>query len=138
MKEHIEKELKALLPRIQQVVSMIQESEENWPAGYDQNDPDDQYVRHMFYQTANLLDDAGRLLKKVFKEPIIVGRLSKGDNGRYSLGGIEFSSGSGIEFLNDQCEFPRWVASRFEHNGDDYYIVNYPELRLQGLLVRVK
>lgn len=81
MKEHIEKELKALLPRIQQVVSMIQESEENWTAGYGQNDPDDQYVRHMFYQTADLLDDAGRLLKKVFKEPIIVGRLSKGDNG---------------------------------------------------------
>ncbi|SEL31103.1 hypothetical protein [Paenibacillus sp. OK003] len=54
MKEQIEKELKALLPRIQQVVSMVQESEENWTADYDQNDPDDQYVRHMFYQTANL------------------------------------------------------------------------------------
>ncbi|GGH41151.1 hypothetical protein GCM10008014_00500 [Paenibacillus silvae] len=117
---------------------MVQESEENGTADYNQNDPDDQYVRHMFYQIANLLDDAGRLLKKVFKEPIIVGRLLKGNNGRYSLGGIEFSSGSGIEFLNDQCEFPRWVSSRFEHNGNDYYIVNYPELRLQGLLVRVK
>ena len=31
-----------------------------------------------------------------------------------------------------------WAASRVEHDGDDYYIVGYPDIKLDGLKIRLR
>ena len=78
------------------------------------------------------------------------GFLHKNRNGRYEINGHELSSGCGIECLiTDDWHFkydedgryvetPFWYASRIEHNGEDYYIVDVYDVELEGLKVRVR
>ncbi|PYE49352.1 DUF5348 domain-containing protein [Paenibacillus barcinonensis] len=138
MKEQIEKELKALLPRIQQVVSMIKESEENWTADYDPNDPDEQYLRCMLYKASDLMNDATRVLTQAFAEVRDEGYVQRNSSGRYELNGRELFSSSNIEFLATDFDPPRWVAARVEHYDGDYRLVNHREIPLDGLRARNK
>ena len=80
------------------------------------------------------------------------GVLHRNERKRYEIkGGREWSCGHIIEFLcNDDCHsyyneetddyenVPYWAVSSVEHNGDDYYIVRYPKIQLEGLTVRVR
>lgn len=86
------------------------------------------------------------------RRPIKVeGALHKNANGRYEVQGIELSSGYGLEYLslddrhcryNDNDEYintPYWVASRIEHDGQDYYIVGAKEFdTLENVRVRIR
>lgn len=48
-----------------------------------------------------------------------------------------FSCGSIIEALiYDGDGNPRWVISRIEHNGTDYYLYGYSDVPLNGLSIR--
>lgn len=139
-KNDIQAELSKLLPQISRVVKMIEAAEENWSVHYDRTDPDDLYLRSMIYQAGDKLDDAARILKRAFADVIEEGVLRRQGNGRYALSNHEFTSGEPIEYL--ACgldgDEDRWVATRIEHNGTDYYVANDPDLPLQGLVVRVK
>ena len=80
------------------------------------------------------------------------GVLHRNERKRYEIkGGREWSCGHIIEFLcNDDCHsyyneetddyenVPYWAVSSVEHNGDDYYIVRYPKIQIEGLTVRVR
>lgn len=140
LKDKIAMELEELLPRLQRVSKMITTAEEDWPNHYDRNDPEEQYLRSMFYQAGDKLDDAVRILKRAFAEALEVGVLQKQSNGRYALGNREFTSGESIEYLAQGMDddTDRWVATRIEHNGVDYYIVDDGSIPLQGLIARIK
>ncbi len=87
-----------------------------------------------------LSDVTGRIayLSRPVKE---TSRLHKNRSGRYETeNGHYYTSGSGIEALvkDDYREVPYWVWTRVEHNGKDYYLVGYKDVRLDGLTVRVR
>lgn len=85
-----------------------------------------------------------------YEKPIReVSRIYRNETGRYETDkGYYYTSGSGIEFLRteevynydtDKWEDAEvWTCSRVEHNGQDYYIVGYPNVELSGLTVRVR
>lgn len=63
--------------------------------------------------------------------------IKNGTTGRYEIEGKDryFTSGSPLEVWNGYEE--RWVRSRVEHNGKDYYIVDVGhDEYIGGLLVR--
>lgn len=48
-----------------------------------------------------------------------------------------FSCGSRVEALiYDKDGNPRWISSRIEHNGTDYYLYGYSDIPLNGLSIR--
>ena len=87
-------------------------------------------------------------------QPIVeTGVLHRNERERYEIeGGREWTCGHTIEFLcenddfyshyneetNDYENVPYWAISSVEHNGEDYYIVRYPKIQLEGLTVRVR
>ena len=69
--------------------------------------------------------------------------LKRYPNGRYGYDicpfeeGRTFSCGSPMEALiYDEDGYPRWVSSRIEHNGTDYYLYGYSDVPLTGLTIR--
>jgi len=87
-----------------------------------------------------LSDVMGRIayLSRPVKE---ISRLHKNRSGRYETEkGHYYTSGSDIEALvkDDYQEVPYWVRTRVEHDGKDYYLVGYKDVRLDGLTVRVR
>lgn len=84
-----------------------------------------------------------------FKKPIKEsGYLVKGSNGRYSLNGIELSSGYGLEYLcttddryynyDADNNYSYWKVGRIEHNGTDYYIVGCSAEDITTVRVRIR
>lgn len=140
MKNQIQAELEKLLPQIKWVTNMIKEAEEAWPTHYDRTQPDDMYIRGMFYLIEDKLNDARRLIRFMVAPVLKEGVLHKRPDGRYGLqDGTYFSSSGYIEYLlTEPGEDARWVSSRIEHNGEDYCIVGRKGLSLQGLRVRIK
>ncbi len=66
-------------------------------------------------------------------------RLHKNRQGRYETAkGYVYTSGEVIEALidNGYHDAPYWVRTSVEHNGKDYYLVNYNSICMDGLLVR--
>jgi hypothetical protein len=138
MKNQIHAELEKLLPQIKKVTSMITQAEESWTDHYNRNNPDDLYLRGMFYRIGDMLDDARRVMDQTFAEVSDEGFLYKQGNGRYAFGGREFTSGEAIEYMASHSDGDRWQFSRIGHNGEDYYLVADRNLPLEGLRVRVK
>jgi hypothetical protein len=138
MKNKITVELEALLLRMQRVSQMIVTVEGNWPAHYNRENPEDQYLRGMFCRVGDILDDAKRLLDQAFAEVVDEGVLTKNMGGRYALHGREFTSGQTLECLVQNDDGNRWEFSRIEHNGHDYYLVDDRSIPLEGLRVRYK
>lgn len=77
VKSQIREELEKLLPQIKKVTHMITDAEESWTTHYDQNNPEDLYLRGMFYRIGDMLDDANRLLVQTFAEVVDEGVLVK-------------------------------------------------------------
>lgn len=70
-----------------------------------------------------------------------VSKLQKNSEGRYETrNGHCYTSGSRIEALvtDGYHEVPYWTRTRVEHNGTDYYLVGYKDVKLKGLTVRVR
>ncbi|MCF6094321.1 DUF5348 domain-containing protein [Microaerobacter geothermalis] len=66
------------------------------------------------------------------------GILFKNEAGRYALDEYTyFTCGSDIEVLIKDADGENyWVKTRVEHDGEDYYLVNFPQLSMLGLYVR--
>ncbi|RTE05511.1 DUF5348 domain-containing protein [Paenibacillus whitsoniae] len=139
-KNAIKKDLTQLLPLIKRVSQLIDEVENEWTDHFNENDPDDMYLRSMYYRIQEKLDDARRIAQHVTAEESAKGKLRKNSAGRYEItgSGVYFTSGSSIEFLLEDDGRIRWVNSRVEHNGKDYYIVAAPDLRMAGVMARTK
>ncbi|WP_256715629.1 DUF5348 domain-containing protein [Paenibacillus peoriae] len=137
-KGQIREELDKLLPQIKKVTHMITDAEESWTDHYNRNDPEDLYLRSMFYRIGDMLDDANRLLVQTFAEVVDEGELIKQPNGRYSLHGRELTSGEPIEYLATDDDGDRWVLSRIGHNGQDYCLETDRNFSLEELRIRIK
>lgn len=104
-----------------------------------------------------LVEELGSAMQKISEASEIISYLKKpvkGEyvlhkncNGRYECSAHEYTCGNGIEYYayDETEERYRWVISRVEHDGDDYYIVNSKWLRfdrnavpLEGLRVRIR
>lgn len=136
--EQIKVELQKLLPQMKKVARMIEDAEQDWPEHYDSGDPESMYQRRVYTKAGDKLEGIVWMLERAFAEIADEGFLKKGTNGRYSLNGFEFTSGATIEFLAEDSDGMRWVQSRIEHNGRDYYLVGHQHLSLKGLKVRLK
>lgn len=125
-----------LKDQIGNFIKQVMNAEDNWPDVYGSKDPEEQYNRNMLYLAAYKLQDGADIINSLFSPVLAEGKLVKSPHtGRYTLPGLgyDLSSGCGIELLIDGV----WHRSRIEHNGD-YYIYGYPDLKLEGLYVRVK
>ena len=70
-----------------------------------------------------------------------VSRLRKGTAGKYRTAkGHFYDCRSSIEALvtDEYHEVPYWTRTIVEHNGEDYYLVGYKDLPMDGLTVRVR
>ena len=118
---------------------------------YDNTNADELFILDELRQILYKLDEVSHTLKYLERPIKVEGALHKNANGRYEVQGIELSSGYGLEYLslddrhcryNDNDEYintPYWVASRIEHNGQDYYIVGAKEFEtLENVRVRIR
>lgn len=66
--------------------------------------------------------------------------LHKNNLGRYECAAHEYTSGNAIECLvyDDYHSEPFWTYTRVEHDGNDYYLVGFKEIPLQGLTVHIR
>ena len=70
-----------------------------------------------------------------------VSRLRKGTAGKYRTAkGRYYDCCSSIEALvtDEYHDVPYWTRTTVEHNGEDYYLVGYKGLPVEGLRVRVR
>ena len=135
-------ELYTVNMKIKQVVKASNYEEYDDLSGlkYDSSNPDDAFLVTELRGILDKLNDASRNIDYITRPVKGVYTLHKNRNGRYECSAREFTSGYGIEFYhyNDFYERYEWAASRVEHNGNDYYIVGYPGVSLDGLKIRLR
>lgn len=115
---------------------------------YDTEDPESLFLKDELEDALEMLDKVNSGIKALNQPIAVQGQLHKGNNGRYSVEGRELSSGYGLEVLaptevvatesGDWKTGYKWVATRMEHNGEDYYLVGFADLPLEGLTVRIR
>ena len=114
---------------------------------HDPEDPESLFLKDELEDALEMLDKANSGIKALSQPIAVQGQLHRGSNGRYFVEGRELSSGYGLEVLaptevatksGDWRAGFKWVATRMEHNGEDYYIVGYRDLPLEGLTVRIR
>ena len=62
------------------------------------------------------------------------GAIYKNENGRYCMGNHEYTSRSLIEVYDDENE--EWIATRVEHNKNNYFVYATKKDLYEGMLVR--
>ena len=106
----------------------------------DSNDEEQLLLQDELRSILGHLENAKRDIDYLNKPIAYTGYLQKNSRGRYETGDKEYTSGNGIEVLiyDDFYEKNRWVKTRVEHNGKDYYLVGYGDISMQGLKVRIR
>lgn len=106
----------------------------------DLDNPDEIFLHEELRNVLAQLDKAKCAVE--YLESPIMGEyvLHKNGSGRYECEVHEFTSGNTIECLvfDDFDERFKWVATRVEHNGEDYYLVGYKNMSMDGLKIRIR
>lgn len=104
------------------------------------NDPEELFLVDELCTTTEHLADAVRNLKYIDLPIGVTGNLRKNGDGYFEMSGHVYHSGYGIEFLclDTNVDSKKWITSRVEHDGNDYYIVGYKDIKMQGLNVRIR
>ncbi|MCM1192870.1 MAG: DUF5348 domain-containing protein [Acetatifactor muris] len=87
------------------------------------------------------LADIGGSIEYLFRPVRETGTLHRDGNGEYQTGqGYRYRSGSMVEFLlaDDSGGVPCWTVTKVEHDGEDYYLMGYEDIPMEGLSVRVR
>ena len=87
------------------------------------------------------LADVGGSIEYLFRPVQETSTLHRDENGEYRTEkGYCYRSGSLIEALlqEDSQEAPCWVQTKVEHDGEDYYLMGYEDIPMEGLNVRVR
>lgn len=87
------------------------------------------------------LADVGGSIEYLFRPVQETSTLHRDENGEYRTEkGYCYRSGSLIEALlqEDSQEAPCWVQTKVEHDGEDYYLMGYEDIPMEGLSVRVR
>ena len=115
---------------------------------YNKKNPEDLLLVDEYRSILEKLSDVRRELRYLESPIAYTDTLVKLEDGRYETQEHEafYFSGSMIEFLTtDEVmidghfkEVPCWRISRLEYDNDDYYIVGYKDVNLNGLTVRFR
>ncbi len=85
--------------------------------------------------------DIGGSIEYLFRPVRETSTLHKDENGEYRTEkGYCYRSGSLIEALlqEESNETPYWVQTKVEHDGEDYYLMGYEDIPMEGMEVRVR
>lgn len=99
------------------------------------------YETSKLYEVSERFDEAVRLIKQMNKPVLAEGYLTKNENGRYSIGSVEFTSGSTIELWEEDDYYScggYWITTRIEHSGDYYAVALGKDISLEGKRARAK
>jgi len=106
------------------------------------DDPDDRFLRDTVENLLIPFEDLHEELLYLGKPTHGEHQLQRLSNSRYGytdMDGSEtsFTCGSPVEAkITDEEGHPFWVSTRFEHNGNDYFLWNHRSVPLAGLAVR--
>lgn len=106
----------------------------------DYNDAEQLLLLDEFKGILDKLESAKRDIDYLNRPVTYTGFLQKNSRDRYETGNKEFTSGNGVEVLiyDDFYEKKHWVKTRVGHDGEDYYLVGYRDIQMQGLDVRIR
>ena len=107
----------------------------------DHMDSDQLFLLRELRAIMRKLADAGCSIEYILRPVREVSSLHQNEDGEYVTGqGYRYRSGSLIEVLlqDGSQEFPCWVLTKVEHDGEDYYLVGYEDTAMEGLNVRVR
>lgn len=102
---------------------------------YDSDSPEELLLVDELQDVLYRLDEASNIITYLNKPIRKKGILAKSCNGRYTYDGRELTCGCCIEALVPEDDRHKWISTRIEHDGNDYYLVGYKG-SLSGLLVR--
>ena len=105
----------------------------------DENDPDQLYFRDEYRVITNYLNEVHSKVTYLNRPIIEEGILLQNSLGRYVISDeYSFTSGSLIEVLiyDNWDEKEKWVLTRVEHSDGDYYLYDYKNIKMDGLLAR--
>ena len=93
------------------------------------------------WRVADKLADVQECIAYLSRPVTETSRLRKGTAGKYRTAkGHFYDCSSSIEALvtDEYHAVPYWTRTTVEHNGEDYYLVGYKDLPMNGLRVRVR
>lgn len=136
-------QMKGLKSRINEIFSVTAYDEHADLRGLhvDHKDSDQMFQLRELRKIMRKLADIGGSIEYLFRPVQETGTLNKDENGEYRTEkGYYYRSGSLIEaFLQeDTHEEPFWVQTKVEHDGEDYYLMGYEDIPMNGLKVRVR
>lgn len=107
----------------------------------DYSDKDQLFLLDEIRMIVEELEGLDRKIKYINTPISYTGTLYKNSSGRYETeNGDYYTSGKSIEVLiyDEMSECKKWVLTRVEHDGKDYYVVGYKGVSLEGLTVRIR
>lgn len=107
----------------------------------DHKDSDQLFQLKQMQVIMRKLADIGGSIEYLFRPVQETGTLQKDESGGYRTEqGYCYRSGSLIEVLlpEDDGEIPCWVQTKVEYDGEDYYLIGYDDISMEGLRVRVR
>lgn len=139
--KELSKELKALDGHISEILEKtgFSENESLGEIEADRSNPENLLLLEEYSNILYKLQAIDNTLLYLSRPTTPAGRLEKQENGRFTLGNIELTCGNSLEVLifDEYQERYKWLSSRIEHNGQDYYIVGY-DGRPDGLKARIR
>lgn len=136
-------QMKGLKFRIDDILSVTTYDEHADLRGLhvDHKDSDQMFQLREMRKIMRKLADIGSSIEYLFRPVREIGILHRDENGEYRTEkGYCYRSGSLIEALlqEDSREMPCWVQTKVEHDGEDYYLMGYEDIPMEGLEVRVR
>ena len=107
----------------------------------DNKDSDQLFQLRELKSIMKKLADVAGSIEYLFRPVLETSTLHKDESGEYRTEkGYCYRSGSLIEVLlqDDSQEVPCWIQTKVEHDGEDYYLVGYDDIPMEGLNVRVR
>lgn len=137
--KYLMNEVSELEPLIQQIIkhSGFENYGDLSELDFDKTSANDLFIVDELYKILDKLTDISSSINYLNRPITAEGVLHKNKNGRYEFNDIELSCGYVIEYLSTDNR-PKWITSRIEHNGTDYYIVDNKDITLEGLHVRIR
>ena len=127
---------------VERVLNESEFSEYGDLSGFDVDcsNPDQLFLKDELQNIAARLQSVSKSIKYLNKPATDVYTLRRNASGRYECELFELTSGSTLEALvfDTWGECFKWVCSRIEHNGEDYYLYGHDATSLEGLQVRFR
>ncbi len=136
-------QMKGLKCRIEDILNVTTYDEHADLRGLhvDHEDSDQLFQLKELQAIMRKLADIGGSIEYLFRPVQENSTLHKDENGEYRTEkGFRYRSGSLIEVLLPEADGENscWVQTKVEHDGEDYYLIGYDDIPMEGLHVRVR